>query len=58
MRPARLAGMTGSGVDRLGDLSDAANGADVLRLEDLDTAAPPQIAAVEARTTGPTRKEA
>jgi N-succinyldiaminopimelate aminotransferase len=48
MRPARLAGMTGIGVDRVGDLADAAGGADVLRLENLDTDLPPHPAAVEA----------
>ena len=48
MRPARLAGMTGIGVDRMGHLADAADGADVLRLENLDTDVPPHPAAVEA----------
>ena len=48
MRPARLAGMTGIGVDRMGDLADAAGGADVLRLENLDTDVPPLAAALEA----------
>jgi hypothetical protein len=48
MRPARLAGMTGIGVDRMGDLADAVGGADVLRLENLDTDVPPHPAAVEA----------
>ncbi len=48
MRPARLAGMTGIGVDRMGDLADAAGGADVLRLENLDTDVPPHPAALEA----------
>ena len=48
MRPARLAGMTGIGVDRMGHLADAAGGADVLRLENLDTDVPPLPAAVEA----------
>jgi len=48
MRPARLAGMFGIGVDRMGDLADAAGGADVLRLENLDTDVPPHPAAVEA----------
>ena len=47
-RPARLAGMTGIGVDRMGDLADAAGGADVLRLENLDTDVPPHPAAVQA----------
>ncbi len=47
MRPARLAGMTGIGVDRMGNLADAA-GADVLRLENLDTDVPPHPDAVEA----------
>ncbi len=48
MRPARLAGMTGIGVDRMGHLADAAGGADVLRLENLDTDVPPHPAALEA----------
>ena len=48
MRPARLSGMTGIGVDRMGDLADAAESADVLRLENLDTDVPPHPAAVEA----------
>ena len=48
MRPARLAGMTGIGVDRMGDLADAAGGADVLRLENLDTDVPPHPAALQA----------
>jgi N-succinyldiaminopimelate aminotransferase len=48
MRPARLAGMTGIGVDKMGDLADAAGPADVLRLENLDTDVPPHPAAVEA----------
>ena len=48
MRPARLAGMTGIGVDKMGDLADAAGGADVLRLENLDTDVPPHPAAAEA----------
>jgi N-succinyldiaminopimelate aminotransferase len=45
MRPARLAGMIGIAV---GDLADAAGGADVLRLENLDTDVPPHSAALEA----------
>jgi N-succinyldiaminopimelate aminotransferase len=48
MRPARLHGMSGIGVDRMGDLADAAGGDDVLRLENLDTDVPPHPAAVEA----------
>ena len=48
LRPARLAGMTGIGVDKMGHLADAAGGADVLRLENLDTDVPPHPAAVEA----------
>ena len=40
--------MTGIGVDRMGDLADAAGGADVLRLENLDTDVPPHPAALEA----------
>jgi N-succinyldiaminopimelate aminotransferase len=48
MRPARLADMTGIGVDRMGDLADAAGGADILRLENLDTDIAPHPAALEA----------
>jgi aspartate/methionine/tyrosine aminotransferase len=48
MRPARLAGMTGIGVDRMGELADAAGGNDLLRLENLDTDVPPHPAALEA----------
>ena len=40
--------MTGIGVDRMGDLADAAGGADVLRLENLDTDVPLHPAALEA----------
>ena len=40
--------MTGIGVDKMGHLADAAGGADVLRLENLDTDVPPHPAAVEA----------
>ena len=52
MRPARLAGMAGIGVDRMGALADAAGGADVLRLENLDTDVPPHPTAVEATRQG------
>jgi N-succinyldiaminopimelate aminotransferase len=48
MRPSRLAGMTGIGVDRMGDLADAAGGADILRLENLDTDIKPHPAAIVA----------
>lgn len=44
-RPARLSGITGIGVDRMGALADAA-GRDLLRLENLDTDVPPDAAAV------------
>jgi len=40
--------MTGIGVDKMGHLADAAGGADILRLENLDTDVPPHPAAVEA----------
>ena len=46
MRPQRLTGMKGIGVDRLGDLADA-SGRDLLRLENLDTDIPPWPRAVE-----------
>lgn len=45
-RPSRLAGMAGIGVDRMGNLADAA-GSDLLRLENLDTDLPPPAAALE-----------
>lgn len=45
-RPARLQGMAGIGVDRMGDLADAAGG-DFLRLENLDTDLAPPAVAVE-----------
>ena len=41
MRPSRLAGMAGIGVDRMGDRADAMKGRDFLRLENLDTDIPP-----------------
>ncbi|MEQ8652536.1 MAG: pyridoxal phosphate-dependent aminotransferase [Kiloniellales bacterium] len=47
-RPARLAGIAGIGVDRLGNLADSA-GDDLLRLENLDVDLPPHPAAL-ART--------
>ena len=50
MRPARLASMAGIGVDSMGNRADAA-GADLLRLENLDTDVPPHpdvIAATQA----------
>jgi N-succinyldiaminopimelate aminotransferase len=37
MRPSRLAGMSGIGVDRMGERADAMKGKDFLRLENLDT---------------------
>jgi N-succinyldiaminopimelate aminotransferase len=45
-RPARLATMSGIGVDRMGDLADA-NNADLLRLENLDTDIPPHPSVIE-----------
>ena len=48
MRPSRLAGMTGIGVDRMGDLADTANAAQILRLENLDTDLRPCATAIEA----------
>jgi len=53
-RPARLAGMAGIGVDRMGNLADAAQGRDLLRLENLDTDVPPPRIALEttARAIG------
>lgn len=47
LRPARLAGMAGIGVDRMGNLADAAEGRDLLRLENLDTDVPPPAIAIE-----------
>ena len=37
MRPRRLAGMAGIGVDRVGDLADALADPSILRFENLDT---------------------
>jgi len=48
-RPARLAGIAGIGVDRMGSLADARPELDFLRLENLDVDIPPDPAAV-ART--------
>lgn len=51
MRPARLAGMTGIGVDRMGHLADESGNHDILRLENLDTDLPPHpnvLAATQA----------
>lgn len=51
MRPQRLAGMSGIGVDKMGDLADEAGGNGILRLENLDTDIPPHpdvIAATQA----------
>jgi N-succinyldiaminopimelate aminotransferase len=45
-RPARLAGMAGIGVDRMGALADAAGRRDILRFENLDTDLPPPEAAM------------
>src|SRR5258706_5014607 len=48
MRPSRLSGMAGIGVDRMGDRADAMKGKDFLRLENLDTDIPPLEAAIAA----------
>ena len=48
MRPSRLAGMSGIGVDRMGDRADAMKGRDFLRLENLDTDIPPHEMAIAA----------
>lgn len=48
MRPARLAGMSGIGVDRMGDRADAMKGRNFLRLENLDTDIPPHELAIAA----------
>ena len=48
MRPSRLSGMAGIGVDRMGDRADATKGKDFLRLENLDTDIPPLEAAIAA----------
>lgn len=47
MRPKRLAGMTGIGVDRIGDLADALARPEVLRFENLDTDIAPAEVALE-----------
>lgn len=48
MRPARLAGMTGIGVDKMGNLADASGQSDILRLENLDTDLAPHPAVLAA----------
>jgi N-succinyldiaminopimelate aminotransferase len=48
MRPSRLSGMAGIGVDRMGARADAMKGKDFLRLENLDTDIPPLEAALAA----------
>jgi N-succinyldiaminopimelate aminotransferase len=52
MRPSRLAGMAGIGVDRMGDRADAMRGRDFLRLENLDTDIPPHPQALAASRAG------
>lgn len=47
-RPARLAGMPGIGVDRMGDAADALADVSVLRMENLDTDIPPWAPAIAA----------
>lgn len=47
-RPSRLAGLAGIGVDQVGSRADTFSGADVLRLENLDTDVRPNPAAVAA----------
>ena len=47
-RPARLAGMPGIGVNRMGDTADALADVGVLRMENLDTDIPPYGPAVAA----------
>jgi aspartate/methionine/tyrosine aminotransferase len=48
VRVSRLRDIPGIGVDRLGDLADAAGDPSILRLENLDTDLRPPIAALEA----------
>ncbi|MBN9393276.1 MAG: pyridoxal phosphate-dependent aminotransferase [Chloroflexi bacterium] len=48
MRPSRLAGMTGIGVDKMGNLADQTGGEDILRLENLDTDLMPHPAVLAA----------
>src|SRR5215475_4573361 len=47
-RPARLAGMPGIGVDRMGDMADTLADPAMLRLENLDTDIRPYAPALEA----------
>jgi len=47
MRPKRLAGMAGIGVDRIGGIADALAHPEVLRFENLDTDLPPLEAVLE-----------
>jgi len=48
MRPSRLAGMSGIGVDRMGNRADAMKGRDFLRRENLDTDIAPHERAIAA----------
>ncbi|HYB09268.1 MAG TPA: pyridoxal phosphate-dependent aminotransferase [Alphaproteobacteria bacterium] len=48
MRPSRLAGMSGIGVDRMGARADSMIGRDFLRLENLDTDIPPHASVLAA----------
>jgi len=48
MRPRRLAGMAGIGVDRVGDLADALADPSILRCENLDTDLRPHPLVVDA----------
>lgn len=48
MTVERLKDIPGIGVDKMGNAADAAGGADMLRLENLDTDIPPPAAAIEA----------
>ncbi len=55
-RPARLAGMPGIGVDRMGDTADALADVSVLRMENLDTDIPPYAAAQSRRPSARRRR--
>ena len=48
MRPSRLNGMAGIGVDRMGNLADAAKDPEILRLENLDTDITPPQGVIQA----------
>ena len=55
---SRLKDIPGIGVDRMGNAADAAGGAEMLRLENLDTDIPPPSAALDATLAAVRRDDA